>query len=67
MWLRPKLFVTAVVPTLLCGCAQQIVATAKPFCAAVKDVTVSRDDVLTDGTARQIRQNIVGRKRVCGA
>ncbi len=48
------------------GCAGTLVATAEPFCDAVQDVQVSKDDRLTEGTAQQIRQNIDGRARVCG-
>lgn len=48
------------------GCSGTLVATAKPFCEAVQDVRVSKGDTLTEGTAKQIRENIEGRARVCG-
>ena len=46
------------------GCSGTLVATAKPFCDAVKGVRVSKDDKLTEGTAKQIREDIEGRKSV---
>lgn len=48
------------------GCASEsIVATAEPFCAAVKHVCISRDDRLTEGTAQQLEANNLGRKPIC--
>ena len=48
------------------GCSGTLVATAKPLCDAVKDVAVSKQDRLTEDTAKQIRENIEGRASVCG-
>lgn len=50
----------------LSGCSGTFVATVEPFCEAVRDVHVSKQDQLTEGTAKQIRANIEGRTRVCG-
>jgi len=44
-----------------------VIATAKPFCKAVKPVCVSRDDQMTLGTAKQLLSNEYGRETVCGA
>lgn len=51
---------------MLSGCSNTLVATAEPFCTAVQDVRVSKSDKLTEPTAKQIRENIAGRARVCG-
>lgn len=53
---------------LLSGCAKEVVAIAdaRPFCAAVKPVCISKDDVLTEGTASQIEANNLGRASICG-
>jgi len=51
---------------LLPSCGKEIVATADPFCKAVKPVCISRDDQLTAGTAKQILSNEYGRETVCG-
>lgn len=56
---------TCLVP--LAGCSQSIVATAEPTCRAIKRVLVSKDDVLTEGTATQIEANNLARKRLCKA
>lgn len=52
---------------LLSGCAatERVVATAEPFCEAVKPVCHSRDDRLTEGTASQIEANNLGWPKVC--
>lgn len=49
---------------MLSGCGNTLVATVEPFCEAVRDVRVSKDDRLTEGTAKQIRQNAEGRRRI---
>lgn len=49
------------------ACSKEVpVATSKPFCRAVKPVCISKDDVLTDGTATQIEANNLGHRSVCG-
>ena len=52
----------------LCGCASIPVptATSKPFCRAVTNVCIDKDDVLTEVTATQIEGNNLGRAKVCG-
>jgi len=50
------------------GCANTLVATVEPVCEVVKGTRVSKDDKLTEGTARSIRQDIEGlRKLGCQA
>lgn len=53
---------------LLSGCAgtPAVIADARPFCAAVTPVCISKDDVLTEETARQIEANNLGRAAICG-
>ena len=53
---------------LLPGCAKEpaVIATSKPFCQAVQPVCISRDDSLTDKTARRLLANEYGREAVCG-
>ena len=55
-------------PVLLCGCASKpaVIASSRPFCKAVTNVCISKDDVLTDDTATQIEGNNLGRAKVCG-
>lgn len=48
------------------GCAKEVVVTAEPLCAAVRNVCISRDDKLTEGTASQIEANNLARRRLCG-
>lgn len=54
--------------TLLPSCAKETVAIAdaRPFCKAVKPVCVSKDDQLTEKTAKQLLSNEYGRETVCG-
>lgn len=42
---------------LLSGCSSTPVATVEPFRTALKDVCVSREDHLTEGTAQRIEAN----------
>lgn len=61
---RPlALILTALV--LLPGCASTTVATVEPACRSIRTVTVSKDDALTDGTARQIEGNNAARAALC--
>jgi hypothetical protein len=64
LWLLASLLTY---PALLTGCANQVVGTAQPTCRAIRTVLVSKDDVLTDGTATQIEANNLARKRLCAA
>lgn len=43
-------------PVLLTGCASNTVATAKPFATTLRDICISRDDQLTEGTAQAIER-----------
>lgn len=51
------------VAVLLTGCATSGVATS--YCDISKPVYISKQDVLTDGTARQILQHNETWQRVC--
>lgn len=55
-------------PMLLpsCGKSPAVIATAKPFCVAVKPVCISKDDQFTEKTAKQLLSNEYGRETVCG-
>ena len=46
------------------GCSQSVAVTAKPVTAAVRPVLISKDDVLTEGTASQIEANNLALKRL---
>lgn len=46
------------------GCAE-IHAEIAASCASWERITISKDDVLTDGTASQIKGNNVARDAVC--
>lgn len=64
---RPLLTAFALL-CLLSGCGQTIVATVKPFCEATEEeISISRCDVLTSGTAQGIEKSNVGRRSLCGA
>jgi hypothetical protein len=54
-------------PALLTGCASTTAGTvtARPMCRAIQLVRVSKDDVLTEGTASQVEANNLARKRLC--
>ena len=43
----------------------RLVPTSEPFCAAVKGTCISKDDVLTEGTAQSIEADNLGRAKVC--
>lgn len=61
-----RLVALLTLPVLLSGCSSAIVATAEPFCAdVVRPVCVSRDDKITEPTARQIEGNNLGIVAVC--
>ncbi len=49
---------------MLSGCANTLVATVEPFCDAVKGVRISRADRITEPTAKQIRQDLEGRRKI---
>jgi hypothetical protein len=48
---------TLLAPALLQGCGQSIVVTAEELCRSWRHQTVSKSDVLTDGTAATIEGN----------
>jgi hypothetical protein len=50
---------------LLHGCAEIPVATVKPFCRAVKPTTVSKDDILTEETARGMEADNRALAKLC--
>lgn len=52
-------------PVLLSGCANTIVATAEPFCDAARPVCIAADDRITEPTAKQIEGNNLGLVKVC--
>ena len=51
----------------LAGCATptKYVVDSTPFCRSVAPVCISKDDVLTEGTATGIEANNLGITRVC--
>lgn len=49
--------VTLAAPALLQGCGQNFVVTAEELCRSWRHQTVSKNDVLTDGTAATIEGN----------
>ena len=51
-----KLAVLLSSPVLLSGCASTTVATADPFKTTLRDVCISKDDQLTEGTAQAIER-----------
>lgn len=53
---------------LLPSCAPEpaVIASSKPFCKAVQPVCISKEDVLTERTAKQLLSNEYGRETVCG-
>ena len=55
------------VALLLAGCATptKYVVDSTPFCRSVAPVCISKDDVLTEGTATGIEANNLGITRVC--
>lgn len=48
------------------GCATVPVATVAPVCGAVSTVFISKEDILTEGTATQIEANNLARAKLCG-
>lgn len=61
-----KLASPLLVLVLLSACAKEtIVATAEPLCESVRQVCISRGDVLTEGTASQVEANNLARTAVC--
>lgn len=63
-----KLGVLPCALALLCGCASKpvVIVSSKPLCAAVRNVCISKDDELTEGTASQIEGNNLARAKLCG-
>lgn len=56
----------AALALLLAGCeTTKYVVDSTPLCRAVKPVCISKDDVLTEGTATGIEANNLGITRVC--
>lgn len=53
---------TLLAPVLLTGCAKSFVVTADELCRSWRYQTVSKNDVLTDGTASTIEGNNESRK-----
>ena len=61
-----RLAVLLMLPVLLGACSSTIVATAEPFCAdVVRPVCVSREDKISEPTARQIEGNNLGIVHMC--
>lgn len=48
------------------GCATKIEAVAPDFCATAKPIYISRTDVLTDATAREILEHNETGRNLCG-
>ena len=56
----------AAIGFMLAGCeTTKYVVDSTPFCRAVAPVYISKDDVLTEGTATGIEANNLGITRVC--
>lgn len=49
---------------LLAGCSSTPVATVEPFRTALRDVCIAREDVLSEGTAKQIEANNLALRRM---
>ena len=50
----------------LAGCAGQIpVATVQPFCEVMHDTCISKNDTLTEGTAKKIEGDNLSLRRMC--
>ena len=50
----------------LAGCAGQIpVATVAPFCEVMHDTCISKNDTLTEGTAKKIEGDNLSLRRMC--
>lgn len=68
--LRPKALVLLTLLPLLDGCATKAGPVAPVVtdhgCGWVKPIYVSRNDILTDGTARQIKDHDETGAKVCG-
>ena len=62
---KRAIFVLLFAPLAGCATPTKYVATSVPLCAAVKPVCISKDDVLTEGTATGIEANNLGITRVC--
>jgi hypothetical protein len=62
--MRPIILMIILMITLN-GCATVPVATVKPFCRAVKPVTISKDDTITEETARGMEADNRALKKLC--
>lgn len=68
---RPKLWLLPILLPLLASCATTGGPATKPVvndngCSWAKPIYVSKADVLTDGTARQIKDHDESGARICG-
>lgn len=58
------------VALMLCGCGgvapkYTVVSTVRPVCEKISVICISKDDVLTPETARQMRADNVGLRALC--
>lgn len=58
--------VAAILALLGGGCAEKVVISSEPFCKAVTNTCISKDDKLTEKTAQSIEANNLGRQSICG-
>ena len=59
------IFVLLFAPLAGCATPTKYVVDSTPFCRSVAPVCISKDDVLTEGTATGIEANNLGITRVC--
>ena len=53
------------VTALLSACGSTLVATVEPVCEVIADTCISKDDKLTEGTAKKIEGDNLSMRRMC--